>query len=87
MERKTYIDIAKGLAIMLVVVGHLVQNNLTGTTARFLFDFVYSFHMPLFMFLSGYVASLTVERNLNEGRNFLAKKARTLLIPFISWGG
>lgn len=87
MERKIYIDIAKGIAIMLVVVGHLVQNNLTGSTAKALFDFIYSFHMPLFMFLSGYVASLSIERNLADKTQFLAKKARCLLLPFVSWGG
>ena len=47
--RLEYIDIAKGIGILLVVMGH---NDLS-LLSPFLFKLVYSFHMPLFFFLSG----------------------------------
>lgn len=50
-NRIAYIDRLKGLAIILVVIGHLLKTGETGM----LYRFIYSFHMPLFMFLSGLV--------------------------------
>lgn len=87
MERLDFIDYAKGIAILLVVIGHLLQYNLVGTTAKELFDIIYSFHMPLFMFLSGYVASLTIDKQLVDKGLFVKKKAVSLLIPFVFMGG
>lgn len=55
-ERLNYIDQAKGIAIILVVVGHLVQWNFTGESCKVIFDYIYSFNMPLFFFISGFLA-------------------------------
>ena len=41
------IDIAKGLGILLVIVGHLLPED------SWMRQIIYSFHMPLFMFISG----------------------------------
>lgn len=61
-SRSEYLDFVKGTAIILVELGHCVQ---WGSGAAFLssglffedglFRFIYSFHMPLFMLVSGYV--------------------------------
>lgn len=48
-ERETYIDIAKGIGIILVVIGHLHGIN------HIIHDFFYLFHMPLFFIISGYL--------------------------------
>ena len=51
MARKVSIDIAKGLGISLVVLGHLIdyfKADLPGV-----YPYVYLFHVPLFFFLSG----------------------------------
>lgn len=56
-DRLVYIDIAKGIAIILVVIGHLLQYNFSGTYKHILFNWIYSFHMPVFMMLSGYVSA------------------------------
>ena len=45
-NRNKSIDIAKGLLILCVVIGHGTQN-------QSLSDFMYRFHMPLFLILSG----------------------------------
>jgi fucose 4-O-acetylase-like acetyltransferase len=48
------IDILKGITILLVVAGHFCPNG----SPRFwhlLRDIIYSFHMPLFMIISGYL--------------------------------
>lgn len=85
--RRKDIDCAKGVAIILVVMGHLVQNNLTGKPADTIFNFIYSFHMPLFFFLSGYVVSLKKsEISISNAPHFILRKIQTLVIPFIFAG-
>lgn len=48
-ERLAFIDIAKGIGILLVALAH----NDLAAYAPFVFHWIYSFHMPLFFFLSG----------------------------------
>lgn len=47
-SRIEWIDIAKGIAIILVIIGHTVK---FGSLTR---NIIFSFHMPLFFMLSGY---------------------------------
>ena len=84
-NRIEFLDIAKGIAILLVVMGHLVQYNMTGTSATTVFDFIYSFHMPLFFMLSGYVAALRSEST--SPFKYVKKKFISLVIPYFVWGG
>ena len=57
-KRLTYVDIAKGIGIFLVVVGHCIPDATSSTGIsigfyRWLHDVIYSFHMPLFSFCQG----------------------------------
>jgi len=83
-QRDTYLDALKGFAIILVVLGHSVQSFTAG--GRFddnlLFRIIYSFHMPLFMFLSGAAASYS-SRPMNL--EFIKRKFYMLVIPFVAW--
>ena len=67
-----------GLAIIFVVFGHM-----SGVpTGIFTFDEwfpFYSFHMPLFLFISGYFYK---EKNDQEIGRFLLKKTKNLLLPY-----
>lgn len=77
-KREHYIDISKGIAMMLVILGHCA---LTPQTVVW---WSYSFHMPLFFMLSG----LTF--NPDKYTNFISffkAKARSLLIPYFSLCG
>ena len=51
-KRIEWIDICRGLAIILVIIGH---SNLETGMAFNLKSIIYSFHMPLFFVLSGYL--------------------------------
>lgn len=66
MERYHWIDVVKGLAIFLVVVGH-VGGIYGGESASWSFNvihtFIYSFHMPLFMFVSGYLFTSSLNKD------------------------
>ena len=69
-ERIHWIDIAKGIAIMLVVIGHVPD----AFDAPFYRVAIYTFHMPLFFFLSGYVFS--EKENFSV---FLKSKCKSIL--------
>ncbi len=84
MERLNYVDYARGLAILLVVIGHLCRYNFEGDNAKAVFYFIYSFHMPLFFFLSGYVVMMS-RASLYDYKSFILRKMQTLLIPFFCW--
>ncbi|HYE11720.1 MAG TPA: CapA family protein [Patescibacteria group bacterium] len=55
-ERSPYWDNIKGFLISLVVVGHFLWDYRGMGFARFLVNFVYLFHMPAFIFVSGYLS-------------------------------
>jgi len=84
MERNKTVDALKGYAIILVVFGHAIQHILGPNTAydNTVFRFIYSFHMPLFMFLSGYIIFGKVPKLWSK---WLWKSSRRLLIPFFIW--
>ena len=81
-QRNPLIDIARGLGIILVVFGH---NWIIAHEHGVLFRLVFSFHMPLFFFLSG----LFLNETESVGR-FIKLRADTLLKPFfvvlMVWG-
>lgn len=54
MEKDIKISNLKGLLIFLVVFGHLIE--VYKDTFHYLYVFIYSFHMPLFILISGYLA-------------------------------
>lgn len=72
-KRIEYIDIAKGIGILLVVLGH----NDFGYVSPFGYKFIYSFHMPLFFFLSGYFLNTSI-----PFVTFLKKRFNSLLKPY-----
>lgn len=85
-QRFEYIDQLKGIAIFFVVVGHFIQFNIHNYLNNPFYSFIYSFHMPLFMFLSGYIAQKTTKPAIFQSYfTFFRKKAITLLIPFFAW--
>lgn len=75
------LDIAKAICIILVVVGHYIPDN-SPQWYRLIHDMIYTFHMPLFMFASGYVYIAT-KKDIGYG-SFLIKKIKRLMIPYIT---
>jgi fucose 4-O-acetylase-like acetyltransferase len=81
MKRIIAVDLAKGICIILVVAGHYLPLNSPGWY-RVLNDLIYSFHMPLFLFASGYIYMET-KREEKYG-TFIFRKIKRLMIPYIS---
>lgn len=62
-NRLRYIDATRGFAIFLVVLGHVLNIGMNNYDENhFLHRLIYSFHMPLFFFLSGFVSYKPLEK-------------------------
>lgn len=73
-QRIEWIDNAKGIGLLLVILGHL--------KAPFLSAWIYTFHMPLFFFLSGVVFS----SGKYKPRKFILKRINSLVVPYFVLG-
>ena len=89
-ERRNDIDEAKGLAILLVVFGHLVARAYPANVGWYeqLRRSVYAFHMPFFFYLSGFTAALSgmLDSRRTELLGLAPARARRLLLPFVGMG-
>lgn len=72
-KRKEYLDIAKGIGIILVVWAH-ANGPFT--------DLIYQFHMPFFFFVSG---MLFKKINTETNEEYICKKIKSLYVPFVFW--
>lgn len=66
-----WLDIAKGIAILLMVIGHTAIPTI-------LSNFIWAFHMPLFFIASGWTSNW----QKTDFKGFTKRKFRTLLVPF-----
>lgn len=86
-EKINWLLILQGWSMLLVVVGHAGLNGLDLSTepafSRIIREHIYSFHMPLFMVISGYLYYLTkVQRNTSY-TSLIRNKLHRLGIPFL----
>lgn len=72
-KRIGYIDMAKGLAIILVIVGH---SSFVPHIAKMI---LYIFHIPLFFFLSGFTLNV---RKYETFSGYFLNKLKGLVVPF-----
>lgn len=77
--RLTSIDIARAICIILVVIGHYIPKSSPDWYVT-INRAIYAFHMPLFMFVSGYIYWAT--RKPVKYKDFVWKKFQRLMIPY-----
>lgn len=74
-ERNNLFDIAKGMGILLVVIGHMhhffEQDSIT-------YILIYSFHMPLFIAVTGALISDRKEKT----SDYVKKRFRSIIVPY-----
>ena len=72
VSRISWIDFCKGIGIFLVVLGHTLRD-------KNIVMYIYSFHMPLFFFLSGIVFNSTKF----DWKTLLKSRFNSLLLPYV----
>lgn len=72
-QRNIMLDVMRGIAIIFVVLGH-------AGVSSYVWSFIYSFHMPLFFFISGYFCNTNI-----DFKTFLKKKIKGLYFPFFKY--
>lgn len=89
-DRRLDLDRAKGVAILLVVIGHIVAAEPPRgaewyDTLRYA---IYRFHMPFFLYLSGYVMALSGAIRTTDAQlpRYAWRRAQRLLVPFLLLG-
>lgn len=91
MERNVLVDRLKGYACFLVLFGHVIMGiRLAGIDIPKIFwgmeKFIWSFHVALFLFLSGVVYKVTGEwKGKNTKWRFVLHKLYNLGIPYIAF--
>ncbi|MDD2973406.1 MAG: acyltransferase family protein [Lachnospiraceae bacterium] len=63
-KRDCRIDNIKGLLILCVVIGHLLELRLKVDSNRYLHVLIYLFHMPAFIFVTGYFAHFSMKKTV-----------------------
>lgn len=87
-KRIKFISLLQTIAIILVVVGHSLHeypvNHGEGTLV---YRMIYAFHMPLFVFISGFLFSYSLSRSgVKPYGQFLVDKVLRLLVPYFVLG-
>lgn len=75
-SRIEWIDIAKGIGIICVVIGHIIVIIPRLTT---LCEMIYLFHVPLFFFISGFLYKENPKQI-----SYISKKIKQLVVPYFS---
>lgn len=87
-ERVAYIDIAKGLVLLLVILGHTFRDSMREAYywCDFLYLFLYKFHGSALFLLSGMSYAITVQKNKSLSISlYVKKKAKSILLPWVSY--
>ncbi len=69
LSRDDFLDFAKGILITLVLLGHCIQclsgdiyYSNTMYYSNWLMKYIYSFHMPMFIYISGYLTFFSIKK-------------------------
>lgn len=79
-NRLHYLDNLKAILIILVIIGHAIQGSIDNYQHNLFFRLIYSFHMPLFLSISGYFTYKPKYDSLLISKRFIQ-----LLVPFVIW--
>lgn len=78
-KRESWIDCVKGFSIICVVLAHVNGRE------NFLYNWIYSFHMPIFFVISGIIFAVKSDWKNKRVRELIKKKAIQLLYPYLTF--
>ena len=89
-KRINYLDALKGLAIILVVIGHIADGYLNANSFEShnlilfnIYNFIYSFHMPLFILISGFIFSQAYFKNKEIKKEKIIRQILNLVYLYL----
>lgn len=83
-QRNSSIDAIKGIAIVLVMIGHVFVHN--QMEDPYIYDFIKAVQMPLFILISGYLCGQGRKiSDITIYRKNLGKRVVSYLLPFFAW--
>lgn len=84
--RNETIDAVRGIAIILVMTGHIMKVNVAGFSESPIFNVIWSLQIPLFMIISGYVTKYAKPiGNRGEYYYYLGKRSLSYILPWVVW--
>lgn len=84
--RNDFVDIVRGIAMLLVVLGHTITGCSVGSQDSFLYNVIWSLQMPLFVLISGYVTRYS--RGCYDGKSlkqYVYRRTLAYLLPWAVW--
>lgn len=85
-QRNATVDILRGLAMLLVVLGHTLTGCINDAEHSFIFNVIWALQMPLFILISGYVTKYS--RPINDANAFwkvIKKRTIAYMLPWLVW--
>ena len=85
-KRMKWLDISKGIAILLVLIGHGMRDTMRVENGAldYIYRVCYVFHMSFFFFLSGYTLRKSISKYHRAG-TMIIKKVKILLVPWFCY--
>lgn len=85
-NRNQFVDIMRGIAMLLVVLGHTMTGCTVDSQKSFLFNIIWSLQMPLFILISGYVTKYS--RPIFDGNGlwkYVKRRTVAYMLPWAVW--
>lgn len=86
VKRNQFVDIMRGIVMLLVVLGHTMTGCTVDSQKSFLFNVVWSLQMPLFILISGYVTKYS--QSICDGKGlwkYVKRRTIAYMIPWAVW--
>lgn len=84
--RNEFVDSMRGVAMLLVILGHTMTGCTVDSQSSFLFNVVWSLQMPLFILISGYVTKYSNPIcNASQLINYVKRRTIAYMLPFCVW--
>lgn len=84
--RNKIVDIIRGFAMLLVVLGHTLSGSTANFDDTFLFQVIWTLQMPLFIIISGYVTKYSKPLTTRDRLwGFIKKRTLAYLLPWAVW--
>lgn len=85
-NRNQFVDVMRGIAMLLVVLQHTMSGCTVGAENTFVFNIAWSLQMPLFILISGYVTKYS--RPISDGKGlwkYVKRRTVAYMLPWAVW--